>query len=317
MLRSLAGLSASLVTVTAVAFGAVYIGTAQETAALASSPAAYPGAAALSAGASVPPVKFFAPPLANVQWDVPTGTRKCRLSFDETEPVPCLFGDRNGRFKVFLIGDSHAEHWVPAFEEVAAARGWNAASYTKSSCPLFPDMVLRKGKPYDECLAWGRRMLQVIDREKPDLVILTAKKDMKAEADKPIAPSLVRLWREIEALGPKVVVLADTPEWGVRPDECLARDPSCSVAYASIAQADPLVAAHDLYPHVPLIDFTDMVCPDGRCPAVIGNVVVWRDRHHLTATYARSMADVFGKRLDVAIAANRPGKRSPLAIFGE
>ncbi|WP_376775099.1 hypothetical protein [Mesorhizobium caraganae] len=45
------------------------------------------------------------------------------------------------------------------------------------------------------------------------------------------------------------------------------------------------------------------MCPSGDCPAVIGNVFVWRDTDHLTATYSRSMADIFGRRIE-AIAVN-------------
>ena len=41
---------------------------------------------------------------------------------------------------------------------------------------------------------------------------------------------------------------------------------------------------------VPLIDLDDYVCPGTSCPAIIGGVLVWRDAHHLTATYARTLA---------------------------
>ncbi|TJW14987.1 MAG: acyltransferase [Mesorhizobium sp.] len=309
-LRRLAELLASLIVVPIVAFSTVYAGVAQETASVAANPGDYPGAAALLSGAPVPHVAFFAPPLATIKEDTPTSTEDCRLSFDGVAPVSCQFGNRNGDFKVFLMGDSHAEQWVPAFEKVASDRGWNAATYTKSACPLFPAMLLRNGSPYESCLAWGQRMLQIIEQQKPDVVILSHKNDLQlypegaANIHPSIDSTLVRLWRDIEALGPKVVVIADTPEWGVKSDECLAKDPACFVPYQSIARTDPLVVAQRSYPHVALIDFKDVVCPDERCPAVIGNVVVWRDRHHLTATYARSMADIFGKRLDAAIASD-------------
>lgn len=309
-LRMLAELLAFLVVVPIVAFGTVYAGAARETASVAANPGDYPGAASLFNGVPVPLVEFFAPPLATIKWDKPAGTEDCRLSFDGVEPVSCHFGNRNGRFKVFLVGDSHAEHWVPAFEKVASDRGWNAVTYTKSACPLFPAMLSRNGDPYEACLTWGQRMLQIIKQQKPDVVILGQKNDLQpytkeeAEIHPLIGPTLLGLWRDIEALGPKVVVIADTPEWGVKPDECLAKGQACSVPYKSIARTDPLVVAQRSYPHVALIDFRDVVCPNERCPAVIGNVIVWRDRHHLTTTYSRSMADIFGRRLDAAIAAN-------------
>ncbi|MEP6567673.1 MAG: SGNH hydrolase domain-containing protein, partial [Mesorhizobium sp.] len=119
-----------------------------------------------------------------------------------------------------------------------------------------------------------------------------------------IAPSLVELWRGIESTGSNVVAIADTPFWGVRPEQCLARDPNCTIPYKSLKGHDRIVEAHNLYPDVPLIDFHDVICPADQCPAVVGNVFVWRDTDHLTALYSRTMADVFGNRLDVAILDN-------------
>jgi hypothetical protein len=40
---------------------------------------------------------------------------------------------------------------------------------------------------------------------------------------------------------------------------------------------------------VRLIDVAPMLCRDGTCPAVIGNVIVYRNDAHLTATYVRTL----------------------------
>lgn len=40
------------------------------------------------------------------------------------------------------------------------------------------------------------------------------------------------------------------------------------------------------------------ICPDGTCPAVIGTVVVWREKNHLTLTYAESMDPWLGEALE-------------------
>jgi hypothetical protein len=39
-----------------------------------------------------------------------------------------------------------------------------------------------------------------------------------------------------------------------------------------------------------LIDVTAEVCPDDLCRAVIGNALVFRDKAHLTATFARTLS---------------------------
>ena len=41
---------------------------------------------------------------------------------------------------------------------------------------------------------------------------------------------------------------------------------------------------------VEIIDPMPILCSNGRCPAVIGNALVYRDSYHVSATYAITMA---------------------------
>jgi hypothetical protein len=276
----------------------------------------HPGARVLGMDVAPPVAEAgYVPALALLKQDRAAAyDNGCHLRYRDVEPVACRYGDARGDFKVFLVGDSHAANWIPAFDEVARERGWNASSYTKSSCPLMPVMLRRGGKPYTECLEWSRRVRRIIAEERPDLVVLAQMYSVRVlpvEGEKPATTTrdaIVDLWREIAAGGSRVVAIADTPRWRKRgPDECLAEDPQCRVGLAEVAVAerDPLVAAHRKEKRVPLLDFTDLVCPGQACPAVVGNVVVWRDRHHLTATYSRSMSGFFAERIDDALAGER------------
>jgi hypothetical protein len=74
---------------------------------------------------------------------------------------------------------------------------------------------------------------------------------------------------------------------------------ACTTARArAVARSglDQQQAASDLT-GVPLIDLADYVCPGEACPAIIGDVLVWRDAHHLTATYARTLAPRLAEEL--------------------
>ncbi|HEY5976635.1 MAG TPA: SGNH hydrolase domain-containing protein, partial [Solirubrobacterales bacterium] len=56
-------------------------------------------------------------------------------------------------------------------------------------------------------------------------------------------------------------------------------------------------------PGANLIDITGEICPRGLCRAVIGDALVYRDKSHLTATFARTLAPGLErelKRLGVA-----------------
>lgn len=303
LLAPLAGVS--------VAFGAV----AYEGAKVAAEASRYPGARAVVDGADVPPVASPAPSLALLRKDRAAAyDNGCHAKFEDSIPVACRYGDPEGTYKVFLIGDSHAANWIPALETLADERGWNAVSFTKSSCALMPVMMRRSGAAYQECYDWGQRILEIIREEKPDLVLHTQMYSHRTfapatgETQPSLRGSIVQIWREIEAMGPRVIAIADTPRWHKDPDVCLSEDPACAVPLASVLRQDPLVDAQRRAPDVPIISFVDVLCPDERCSAVVGNVIVWRDRHHITATYSRSMADVFGRRIDAALEEHEPEK---------
>lgn len=46
----------------------------------------------------------------------------------------------------------------------------------------------------------------------------------------------------------------------------------------------------------------DWFCPFEWCSPVIGNIVVYRDRDHMTNAYARSLAPLLGEQVDAALA---------------
>jgi hypothetical protein len=53
-------------------------------------------------------------------------------------------------------------------------------------------------------------------------------------------------------------------------------------------------------PGATYVDMTRFYCQDGICPAVIGGVNVYRDKHHLTTTYTRTMTPYLERELRAA-----------------
>jgi hypothetical protein len=45
----------------------------------------------------------------------------------------------------------------------------------------------------------------------------------------------------------------------------------------------------------------DQICPTARCPVMRDGIVVFTDDNHLTATFSRSLATVFGERIERAV----------------
>jgi len=265
----------------------------------------YPGARAALEGAVVPGVESVLPPLAAAKNDLPDAYRQgCHLGLPETDPVGCTLGNPEGGLKVIIAGDSHAANWVPAADAAGTAKGWRVTAYTKSGCPLTTQPVRVRGRSYEACLKWGRRMFQIIERDAPDIVILsqsagatlsTEEEDMSMEA------ALHETWTRLDSLTGHVLVIADTPKFSEAPLDCLARSDACALPLDEYLRTDPQRSAAATSGVATLIDMNDAVCPNGLCPPIVGNVVVWRDAHHLTQTYSRTAGHALAERVQAAI----------------
>ncbi|MFX7690293.1 SGNH hydrolase domain-containing protein, partial [Acinetobacter baumannii] len=65
---------------------------------------------------------------------------------------------------------------------------------------------------------------------------------------------------------------------------------------------------------VPLLDLNDYICSDEWCLPIAGNVFIYRDSHHLTATFSTALANVLGRHLEQELHAGRSVvASSPLA----
>ena len=63
------------------------------------------------------------------------------------------------------------------------------------------------------------------------------------------------------------------------------------------AYAEQAMTAAHLAGKVPVIDMSSLICPGSACVPVIGNVLVFWDRHHLTREYAGTLAPFLQARL--------------------
>jgi peptidoglycan/LPS O-acetylase OafA/YrhL len=264
----------------------------------------YPGPAALLSDVPVPTVAQYMPPLVRAKKDVAKGFQTgCHLGTEARKLAPCLFGPEDSSFRIVLAGDSHAASWVPAFARIAAINGWRVETHTKSACPLLSAaIVLRKGRSregrYDACYEWGSWLRRHLTETRPDIVVLSMAHGVRLyDSDSSLADVVSRTWSELEASGVKVLAIADTPKHDIDPTDCLAADKTCSTERSVAIRPDAQREAHAAMPRIPLIDMTDALCTATECPAVIGNVVVWRDRHHLTATYSRMLAPLLLARI--------------------
>ena len=63
---------------------------------------------------------------------------------------------------------------------------------------------------------------------------------------------------------------------------------------------NPALASSFQLPGFSALDLSDAVCDDTVCRVEQGNVLIYRDEHHLTATYVRTLTTELGRQIGSA-----------------
>ncbi|BFM11819.1 acyltransferase family protein [Simiduia litorea] len=230
---------------------------------------------------------------------------KCHVGMDSAKPKACEFGDKSAPKLLILVGDSHAGQWLPALQMLAKLdAGWRIVSHTKSDCP-FVNVLLsnpRKGGAYTPCMEWNQTVAGIILAAKPDLIVTSASNQYRVFADdndnlSKIERAYQSTWTPLLNAGIPILVVSDTPRMTKDIPECMTSPfgsvEACSVSRETVDFNDPISNAATQTKGVRLIDFTDAICDQGRCAPVKGQLLIWRDSHHLTATFTRFLAPKF------------------------
>ncbi len=288
-------------------------------------PGASPSAAPTASPVALFPSAPTNPAVLPDPWPLPAGIRPalatarsdreriipdgCFMSLRGSKPPDCVYGDPNGAFTVALVGDSHAAHWFPAVEAVAQAHGWRLLVFTKASCvfvdlPIYSPILKRQ---YAECEAWRPLVVQRLIDERPDLTIVSSDRwlptQVKGDADPTRqGEAMARLLNQIPGA---IAIVGDSPASRVDVPVCLSQNLAditrCATARIEAFGRRPLVreriAAEAAAATV--IDLSDAICPGDPCQAVVGEMIVQRDDHHLTATFAASLAGLLDAALPI------------------
>ena len=266
-----------------------------------------PTARPRTAGGPVP--ADLTPSLLRARDDLPVVySDGCHLNAEATTPPECAFGVPTSSRTVVLFGDSHAAQWFPALEALSASQGWRLVSLTKSGCPSVDVTIWHTTlkRVYTECDQWRRIALERIAVEHAAVVVVSNAGAHPLWVNGNVLDALKNpdLWatglrktlEALRAIGTKAVLIEDTPRSRFDPPVCLSSHPldvlACATdlrrALAQRTEVEGAVAAEfgDRW-----IDPVSLVCPSDPCPVVIRDLLVYRDSHHLTATFARDLAE--------------------------
>jgi peptidoglycan/LPS O-acetylase OafA/YrhL len=245
----------------------------------------------------------------------------CLLSYLATTNPPCLFGDRSAPRSIVLFGDSHATMWFPAVNSYALAQADRMYVWTKATCPpveisLFSPVL---GREFSECDRWRAATLARITALRPSLVVLGIAPNYDAAyqvtQDGPRwLDGLAATVRTLRSAGSEVVVLGPVPSPPEVVANCLSAHltsaTSCAVPLhealpggavvgydaAGLASEAATVASAGGF----FVNVIPWFCAASNCPAIVDNLLVYRDNSHVTVPYSTYLAPLVTDELALA-----------------
>jgi hypothetical protein len=232
----------------------------------------------------------------------------------------CPRGDPDADRSIVVFGNSHARMWIPAFDKIGEELGYRTYYFVKPNCAATLVSVgeLVPGSPLwpecDDFRSWALDQVASLD---PDLVVVASSgpnpvlydkdgnKIPREGVDDAVRDGYVDLFTQLSTTAQRTVLLRDIPKSEDLPDECLTKKGndlgSClfTPLPASVNDANISEQAAD-ETGTDVVDPTKWICWDGSCPTVVGDVLPYRDRGHLTTVYVASLSDELTKALGLS-----------------
>ena len=117
----------------------------------------------------------------------------------------------------------------------------------------------------------------------------------------------LRAWRALPTSVKTVIVLRDTPKARLDTAGCVQqaidarrRAAACALPRSRALVGDPAAAAAARFrtDRVRLADLTRYMCDARRCYPVVGGALVYKDEHHMTTVFARTLWPYLAQRVD-------------------
>jgi peptidoglycan/LPS O-acetylase OafA/YrhL len=254
---------------------------------------------------------------------------RCVASETETKADICPMGDLGGDKTLVVLGDSHAMMWLPALEMIADREGYTLVPIIKLGCTPFNVVAWQfdRAEEFTECNQWRPWAMDQVRLARPDVVVvgsasvvvsvdqegggllsLTESKQVWKEGARALAEQLL-------AVTPEVRFIADITRLPEDPAECLSNlhntAADCTFTPSDwVKDSNNLVRTGVASTDAVHISLRNMFCLSGHCPIVVDGMVVYRDRDHLSSSYARFLVDEMDRRLGL------PKLAGPLQVEG-
>ena len=255
------------------------------------------------------------PTLSDAASDLPKPeTQGCLNGFTDATVHACVYGDKGAATTIVLFGDSHALQWFPAIDNLANQQHDALVVMTKATCPPIDVRVYNPTlERWDTgCDEWKHAELARLATLQPSVVILGFSREYGIADDRVVVDGqawlsgLSDMITTIEnSSGARVVLMGDDPYPQQNVPDCLSRNlsntPACSIPKhypyynpSGIFQEEAVAASTG----AGYVDTDPWFCISTTCTVIVGNLLVYRDDNHITATYAYWLTPALGARLE-------------------
>lgn len=231
--------------------------------------------------------------------DPPVFYDGCMDSYLDSSVRNCAFGDLSSTTSIALIGDSHAAMWFPALDSAANQNSWKLYNWTKATCPPIEVPIVSPvlGRNFTECESWRQTVLQRIAQVHPAIVVLGVARHYTSiygftPYQQPWLGGMEQMISEITRLGPKVAVIGAIPKPPFLVPQCLSQHltsaSQCTLSENTVVNISGVASEEAAVRSAggTYINVLPWFCAGDNCGAIVGNVEVWRDDNHITATYS-------------------------------
>jgi len=256
--------------------------------------------AAVRAAEQEAPIPWpLTPPVNRLRDDFYRFPDGCTPRGRETRSRICRLGDTAGSKTIVVIGDSHAQMWMPTVLRMAVRDRWVVIPFVKVSCIPRTWIGSRRG-----CGAWYRWARARASALHPDVTLIVGSWAGTWSPRRAIK-TVASLSSVMKRSSGSVIVMGDPPGQRREPVDCLLDQHStmktCSTEATSTQLQTNAAIESDARRHgIGFVDTKGWFCaltsaPRRRqlCPLVVNQTITYVDRGHVSQTYALELAQPF------------------------
>jgi hypothetical protein len=181
---------------------------------------------------------------------------------------------------------------------------------TRTSCAFSTVPFELPEHKRSRCASWNRAVPGWFARH-PQVTTVFVSQKARGDASGERRAGYAAAWRRLPGSVRRIVVLRDSPASSWRTPACIERAMArradagrrCALPRRTVVVPDPAAAAarSGRDRRTSVVDLTRVFCGARTCLPVIGGVLVHKDGHHLTRTFARTLGPPLDEALDRAL----------------